>query len=909
MSMLLLSSTMATNAQIDCTELTQEELLILSQKKFEGRDVDYYFRSSTDNSKWEVFVDAQPLAGWHHECYLLSFPKLRDSLNEVVEPEIDSLTIRPEGHFDCLSVKNRFAPLKNSPIFNNGNLVMGNESNNKTYALIISGGINIPSNHTRYWNDCSFIYQTLRHKYRVPKENIYAIMSDGTDPAPDMTLTNEQITSQPLDLDFDGENDIEYAATNANITSILNNLASILNSENQLFIYVIDHGGYVPSLGYSICLWGVNEYMSATELANLLKPFSDKNVNLNIVMGQCQSGGFITKFKEKGIKCVLATACKANESSWSRVTGDYDEFVYHWTSGINGATPSDSITNADYDNNGQITMHEAFRYANMNDRYNGLFQSIDPLEPDTITIEQWWKYAKETPQYYSYPSQYGKDLSLNLFPKPVELYIKDDVNDFGKEPNKEDIYWNSPSITVSKTYPQPVGSTEVVKDYKVKVKIENKGRQTYEGKSKRLNLYLSMGTSVFDVVHTVLSDDTSLEDSIKCHLCGSVTIPQIESDGFKELSFDLNLPDDFEPYEVYDNKQYKKSFSLLAKISPEDMGSGLPVAHTILKPKESKYVAQLNISNLDGDSSWNGNSLLIANHEGNPHSYSLEIKSRTGEGKDIFGMAFVSLIFDDILEEAWNAGGKVSSDVSVHLKGEPIPSYIINNYYKNLTFDVNSEEGKIEGINLASGSLGRLRLKTDFFGLGGEPYYDFDLIQRDENGDVVGGMTFTVKAPETPSVAYSDIINVQANDDGKYTLSIDEEEFNSCVWILNNQKLSTSKAIKVNPVSSSSKYKVAAINENGELATEEVNLSSLLGIEVFRYNAPTNEIELELKRAASGGINIYVSSLTDNKIIQVGMFNPGEKTKKFNISSLTNGIYVLSLFQNDFVIDSRKFTK
>lgn len=37
-----------------------------------------------------------------------------------------------------------------------------------------------------YWNNCSFIYQTLRKKYGIPADNITLLMSDGDDEGIDM---------------------------------------------------------------------------------------------------------------------------------------------------------------------------------------------------------------------------------------------------------------------------------------------------------------------------------------------------------------------------------------------------------------------------------------------------------------------------------------------------------------------------------------------------------------------------------------------------------------------------------------------------------------------------------------------------------------------------------------------------
>lgn len=99
------------------------------------------------------------------------------------------------------------------------------QSANHTQAIILSGGYNMANNYQRYWNDCSFIYQTLTKRYCIPKENISVLMSDGTDPAPDMRITNTyRYKSQPLDLDGDGLDDIQYAATRENVQAVLNGL-------------------------------------------------------------------------------------------------------------------------------------------------------------------------------------------------------------------------------------------------------------------------------------------------------------------------------------------------------------------------------------------------------------------------------------------------------------------------------------------------------------------------------------------------------------------------------------------------------------------------------------------------------------------------------------------------------------
>ena len=132
------------------------------------------------------------------------------------------------------------------------------------------------------------------------------------------------------------------------------------------FFYVIDHGGTRNNKNQSyICLWN-GESLHDYELANWLRPFNEKSVYVNVVLGQCFSGGFIEELSQVG--CVVAAASKGSESSWACPDIPYDEFVYQWTSAINEANAFGVPITSDGDNNHRVTMEEAFDYAYKEDR-------------------------------------------------------------------------------------------------------------------------------------------------------------------------------------------------------------------------------------------------------------------------------------------------------------------------------------------------------------------------------------------------------------------------------------------------------------------------------------------------------------------------------------------------------------
>ncbi len=186
--------------------VSKDDALAIAQKQFVGKDVDYYVLSNSSSAIWNIFVDAEPMKGWQHDCYVLTIPKSTTVDINAIIPRMVSRKMPPQEDYAPLLVKNRYGSNANSKpqvrkaTSSNGN----NEAAQRTYAIILSGGVNKNSNYERYWNDCSFIYQTLVNKYSIPKGNIYPIMSDGNNPAADMRSISGGYKSQPLDLDNDG---------------------------------------------------------------------------------------------------------------------------------------------------------------------------------------------------------------------------------------------------------------------------------------------------------------------------------------------------------------------------------------------------------------------------------------------------------------------------------------------------------------------------------------------------------------------------------------------------------------------------------------------------------------------------------------------------------------------------------
>lgn len=311
-----------------------------------------------EDDSYVFFVDEVPYNSWGHSCKYVLINTSDTSITTY------SNTMPPDlGIYEIIKETSIEIPtgliIPNFEKF--GSSSKHCENNDSQYAVIINGGINKYTNYQRYWNDCSFIYTTLVNTYGYKKSNIYVLMSDGQNSGVDQILPNNSFVSSPLDLDGDGVCDIQYSATKSNISIVFDSLAAKMTADDNLFIFTIDHGGYNSETQESfLCLWN-NEIITAREFGmELLK--LNQNTVINTVMGQCNAGGFSGWF-DNGVNRVSSFASTYDKASHPLEGGKYDAFVYFFISAINGFTPFGQIVNADADNNGEISMYEAFSYA------------------------------------------------------------------------------------------------------------------------------------------------------------------------------------------------------------------------------------------------------------------------------------------------------------------------------------------------------------------------------------------------------------------------------------------------------------------------------------------------------------------------------------------------------------------
>lgn len=442
------------------------------------------FGSKLSEQSILAFVDLEPNSGWEHPCKYIYISRLTNQY-EVVDSLLppSDLTLLPlQIHNSGQSAMQQFR----LPVYHSND----SDTPMRTYAVIINGGMNKNANHERYWNDCSFIYQTLHNTYDIPRSHIKVVFADGTDPALDLIkYDTKELVNSPLDLDGDNTDDIQYAATKANLQTVFQELGNTLTDEDHLFVFVTGHGNKPLTGGTpSLYLWN-GELLLPSEFSNYLDMVNAQCIS--VIMGQCYSGAFIQAVH--GNNRIIATACSSSEKSYGLQNIPFDSFLYNWTSAVNRADHLSNTIYSDRDNNGYISMNEAFSYA----------KAHNPFVIDNN------RYEHETPQLDFIAGVLYDDLSFDRMPETVDLYIRDDNKDIGKEPYLQPyLYkalWFSPDLYLRNQddgvdnhehemlYIEDTSDEEAT--FHIYANVHNRGTKTYNPNEGRKYIHLFVTNS------------------------------------------------------------------------------------------------------------------------------------------------------------------------------------------------------------------------------------------------------------------------------------------------------------------------------------------------------------------------------------------------------------------------------
>lgn len=681
--------------------------------------------------------------------------------------------------------------------------------------------------------------------------------------------------SQPLDLDNDGVDEIKLAATKANVKNTLGTLANKLNKDDHLFIFVIDHGGTDDNNTNSyICLWNY-ESLYDYELATMLEPFTSKFVNVNVVLGQCFSGGFNDNLKKVG--CVVASASTGSESSWACSDIPYDEFVYQWTCAVNEATHRNVSVKSDADNNGRVTMEEAFDYAKTHDRV-----------------------SKEHPMYISTPISVGEDLAFTHLAPSVDLYMKDNPEDTGKEPNTTtDEFWKSPSIWVRNQddgiyeHQNPEYSSTHQMSY-VYVRVYNRGKEKFNGKKKWIIVYWAQASTGLRK-ETWKGRELYNGQYVTGYYLEPTSIPEIEPGDSVDVKLRWALPNMLAEY-----PEGNFHFCLLAKIMDTPYDDGYSPEKSYFDLRGSNDQVQKNVTIIRKKDTEKFFNVYVRNTSTLDKAYTLELIPQTEADATLFKRAKVEMSMSPKIYDAWERGGFKSQDI------ELVSTQ--SNATNLRTVKFASPQSKLQNISLKGDEFDIVQLKFDFNKYTfNSTTYTYDLVQKDEKGNIIGGETFVVESPEltlkpidgliiTPTPIKGGFLQLKVNN---------SSDFNSLKWLDGKgETLGNKESINVSPRINGNDYTIIAMTNDGEIATQSISLENLYGIQAV--STANDNIVVKLKETAPNNAMIVMKTLTDGTTKASCQIPTGVNMVSFEGSNLSKGVYVVCYVVNSAVVDQQK---
>jgi hypothetical protein len=381
----------------------------------------------TPDEGYIVYIDLYPKANLFHpvQYVFLSENKEQFIVNDAISPPLnfdDYQLIDTEISDLIYSVENR------RPTFSGEKAFQQNTRADSRYAVLMNGGYNSGNNHVRYWNDLSNIYITLVDVYGFEDENIIVLCSDGLDPSPDQS--NGQ-NSDP-DLDGDGDDDIMYSCVLENVDMVFAELADTLDGGSELFIFQTDHGSQVSGWETLFNLWDQEELLDS-HFAELLEALPD--CEIVCTFEPCFSGGFLDDIVVPPGPIVASSACRHDEYSWAMENLEYDEYVFYWTAAVNGEDAYGEPHDADFNDDGIVTMDEAFIYAEAHDEQSESPQYGDYPEGIGAIFSLWHgSDPPETPTTPEGPVEWVRDVETTfstsaIDPDGEQVYYKFDWGD------------------------------------------------------------------------------------------------------------------------------------------------------------------------------------------------------------------------------------------------------------------------------------------------------------------------------------------------------------------------------------------------------------------------------------------------------------------------------------------------
>ena len=827
---------------------------------------------SSQVEKWVVFADENsPTAASPYACYYL--PKTVESGTVTPLYEQPFYFVPSSPVLTALEINQQYPAktlITQRPTIGNQNATTTLRSGapaSGTRAIIIGA-----TNELEFWNDCSYLYQVLLYDYNVPKSNITIHFGDGTDNQTLITPDNYSTSPCPVPFDFDtdGYDETVFPSNYPSIDSTFYALAENDSiNVNHLFVFIVGNADECGDIYLN------NSYLYPSILKESLS--YREYPNTTIVMCSSRSGKYIDELAKTNT--VVITATNKYNYIQNNPNYPYTAFGYAWINALNGR---DFMTGGICGVSSPISMRTAYDNA--------------------ITSGT----SGQSPQYMSIPSSWGTRLYINQYPKDIDVYIRDNESDDGSEPNGLNGYhWLSPDIWASGSGFAPSPTNEQLMPNNsgyvfISVRVTNRGSEAFSMKDddpvipvdiywvrKGLGLHQDAtypNTSMYGLVGSIPMD-ISLAAGQSCvhyyswHVPDSLRL-EAEEQGVLALDFLAVVGDPFLPTPM-------KGLTKKEVLARNDVAVRKSVR---INPYMGTYVAPIDPSTEEGH-----------------YEVSMPIYISTPENVAYpYNLSYRFIIMGDSAET-----NSSIFPISIRAYGDLLAEYFSEEEDENGDYyvDIDQTECIINELELTESNVERIVLK--FCVPAGLLPNNLDknihVMLQDYAYRVIDGMTVNLSyIGMAPGEHRAPGITTTTGDDGSCLLEASNvTEATECEWFNSSGKAGEGTSLSLAGYQARGKYTLRAIDrERNTTGFASVDLGA--GNSLLSVSRGSGQLSVELSRAASVNTVVRLTHLSNVNTSMDYPVGAGETGLLIATNDWQAGVYVVSLFENNKLVDSKQ---
>lgn len=161
---------------------------------------------------------------------------------------------------------------------------------------------------------------------------------------------------------------------------------------------------------------------------------------------------------------------------------------------------------------------------------------------------------------------------------------------------------------------------------------------------------------------------------------------------------------------------------------------------------------------------------------------------------------------------------------------------------------------------------------------------------------------------KSPTAGQLNAVNVETMENGDVNMSVEDSGTVSTTWMDGDGNTIThEKCLSVRPIPGNKEFRVAAIDSDGELGTMDISLDAGVGIKSI--DQIDDHIDVTFLCKALDNSVIVISQPSGLCETTTCPIKEGDTSVSIDISSIPDGICIVSYLENNILIDQQKFIK